>query len=291
MILSNQLYILCLPGNYVLRQERVLTISADEKRWSMEIKIFVAAHKQSDIPADSLYCPIHVGAALHDRSLPYLTDDTGDNISGKNRSFCELTALYWAWKNAEADVIGLCHYRRYFCEEHSRRILTKETAERLLRKTDIILPKKRNYFIETNYSQYVHAHHEQDLVLTRAILAERTVPGAPDYAAAFDRVMRKTAGHRFNMLLMRRDVLDAYCTWLFDVLFTLEARLDTSRYSDYDARVFGFAAERLLDVWIEANGEKYTELPFLFTEKQNWFKKGGAFLKRKFFPKEDGNHE
>ena len=38
-----------------------------------------------------------------------------DSISNKNDSYCELTGMYWALKNLKnVDVIGLCHYRRYF---------------------------------------------------------------------------------------------------------------------------------------------------------------------------------
>lgn len=252
----------------------------------MEIKIIIATHKEYDLPHDPLYLPVHAGSRIHGYSLPYTADNTGDNISGKNASFCELTALYWAWKNVDADYIGLCHYRRYFCGRGRKRILTADEARRAVERSPIILPKKRNYFIETNYSQYIHAHHKEDLDVTRKILAEQSaVDSAPDYAAAFDRVMRRTDGHRFNMLIMRRDVLDEYCTWLFGLLFKLEAELDTSSYSPYDARVYGFVAERMLDVWLEACGKSYTELPYVFTEKQNWLKKGTAFLKRKFFPK------
>ena len=93
--------------------------------------------------------------------------------------------------------------------------------------------------------------------------------------------MQRRVGHRFNMFVMSHEKLHAWCTWLFDVLFELEKRLDISGYDAYNARVFGFVAERLLDVWIETNGYKYRELPYVFTEKQNWLKKGGAFVLRK----------
>ena len=93
--------------------------------------------------------------------------------------------------------------------------------------------------------------------------------------------MKRTIGHRFNMFIMKRDKFDAYCAWLFDILFELEKRLDISQYSVYDARVFGFVAERLLDVWIETNGYDYQELPYVFMEKQNWLVKGTNFVKRK----------
>lgn len=252
----------------------------------MNIQIIVATHKKYQMPSDSLYLPLHVGAALHD-SLPYTGDNTGDNISEKNKTFCEMTGLYWAWKNLEADAIGLCHYRRYFAGKHSgsrrdkwSRILGDAEVRALLNTAPVILPQKRNYYIETGYSQYAHAHHAIDLVVTRAILNERY----PDYVPAFDSTLKRTTGHRFNMFVMRSELLDAYCTWLFDVLFELEKRLDISGYSAYDKRVFGFVAERLLDVWIETNHVPYSELPVLHMESQHWLKKGTSFLKRKFIP-------
>ena len=87
----------------------------------------------------------------------------------------------------------------------------------------------------------------------------------------------------FNMFVMRRDLFDAYCQWLFSVLFELEKRLDVSSFDPYNQRVFGFVGERLLDVWLEKNRILYKEQNVSFMEKQSWLKKGGLFLKRKFF--------
>ena len=292
----------------------------------MKTVIIVATHKEYPMPSDPLYLPVQAGRALH-TPLPYAGDDSGENISARNRTFCELTALYWAWKNlSDADAVGLCHYRRYLAgtgrgrftkaaagksaagaaaahgaepenrpsagnpgfpgaeamgsafRKKAARILTAAEAEALLEQTPVLLPKKRNYMIETGYSQYVHAHHEEDLILTRRILEERY----PACVPAFDRTLARRKGHRFNMFVMRRDLLDRYCGWLFEILFTLEERLDVSAYSDYDRRVFGFVAERLLDVWLETEGIPYRELPVLHLESQHWLKKGPAFLKRKF---------
>ena len=233
------------------------------------------------MPKDPLYLPVQAGQALH-APLPYIGDDTGENISEKNPHYCELTCLYWAWKNLDAEAVGLCHYRRYFAGrpfgEKWTRLLTAQQAEKLLQKAPVILPKKRNYWIETGYSQYVHAHHEEDLIVTRAILEESW----PTYVPAFDRTLGRTRGHRFNMFLMRRDLLNRYCNWLFQVLAELEARLDISSYSAYDKRVFGFVGERLLDVWIETNQISFCECPVLHMESQHWLKKGTAFLRRKF---------
>lgn len=247
----------------------------------LDIKILVAAHKKYWMPDDRMYLPIHVGAEGKE-DIGYTPDNTGDNISAKNTHYCELTGLYWAWKNLDADFIGLAHYRRHFsngkllCGKRER-VMCRDELERKIGDYEILLPKPRNYWIETNYSQYAHAHHAIDLDTTREILAERH----PDYVKAFDASMKRTVGHRFNMFIMKRDKLDAYCAWLFDVLFELEKRLDISGYNSYDARVFGFVSERLLDVWIETNGYPYRELPYVFMESQNWLVKGGNFVKRK----------
>ncbi len=245
------------------------------------IAIMVATHKKYRMPDDKIYIPMHVGAES-EPDFGYMRDDTGDNISSKNANFCELTGLYWMWKNVEADYIGVVQYRRYFAARRGldkwKRIATREDLAKVFAETDVILPRKRNYFIETTYSQYAHAHHAIDLDTTREILVEKY----PDYVQTFDRNMKKTSGHKFNMFIMRKDMADAYCEWLFSILFELEKRLDISTYSEYNSRVFGFVAERLMDVWIDTNEIPYKEMPVVFMENQNWLKKGGEFLKRKF---------
>lgn len=237
----------------------------------MKLKIVIAAHKAFAPPSEPGFVPLQVGAAGKE-PMGFARDDAGENISARNAGYCELTGLYWAWKNlADADAIGLCHYRRYFRARF-------QDMEDLLNRVDCLLPKPRNYFIETNYSQYAHAHHAVDLDIAREIVAARH----PDDLTAFDAVMKSKRGHRFNMLIMKRPLFDRYCAWLFDILFELEKRLDVSTYSPYDRRVFGFVGERLLDVWIRANDIPYAELPVLHTESQHWPRKIFNFLRRKF---------
>jgi len=241
------------------------------------VRIVVAAHKPYRMPADAAYLPLQVGAARHPPIDGFARDDEGENISSRNASWCELTGLYWAWRNLEADAVGLVHYRRHF--RGADGIATGAELDAILKTVDVILPKKRNYFIETTYSQYAHAHHSVDLDTTRTILAER----CPSYLAAFDAVMKSTSGHRFNMFVMKRPLFDAYCKWLFDVLLELERRLDISAYSPNDSRVFGFVAERLLDVWLLGAGVKsVVEMPVLHLESQHWPMKAARFLWRKF---------
>lgn len=251
----------------------------------MDIKIIVAAHKPYWMPDDPVYFPLHVGAA-GEAGIGYQRDDEGENISEKNTHYCELTGLYWAWKHLDADYLGLVHYRRHFSNgklwgDKKSRVIGGAALEKELASYDVLLPHPRHYWIETNYSQYAHAHHAIDLDTTMQILREKY----PDCLKAWDSVMKKTTGHRFNMFVMKKELFDQYCTWLFDILFELEKRLDISTYSSFDSRVFGFVSERLLDVWIETKGIACRNMPYVFLESQNWPIKGGNFIKRKFIAK------
>ena len=252
----------------------------------MNIIIIVATHKKYWMPDDPMYLPVQVGAAGKD-SIGFQRDDEGENISSKNPNYCELTGLYWAWKNLKADYIGLAHYRRHFSNgtrlgNKKERVINSVEIGKKLEETDILLPTPRNYWIETNYSQYAHAHHAIDLDTTREILQDKY----PQYIKAWDSSMKKTTGHRFNMFVMKRALFDQYCEWLFDVLFELENRLDISSYNKNDRRVFGFVSERLLDIWIETNHYAYKDTPYLFMENQNWLIKGSSFIMRKLGKKE-----
>lgn len=235
------------------------------------------------MPEDSVYVPVQVGAALHP-ALGYIPDNTGDNISDKNPNYCELTALYWAWKNLDADYIGLVHYRRYFTrkevhniEKKKEQILDGKEWENILSKYSVVVPDKRNYYIETNRSHYNHAHHTEGLDLAEQIIKEKF----PDYLPAFNTIMNRTWAYMFNMFVMRRNLFNDYMAWMFDILFEIEKRVDITGWDNYESRIYGFVSELLLDVWLEKNKIVYYEQNVSFMEKQNWIKKGGNFIKRK----------
>ena len=243
----------------------------------------------NQMPEDKIYLPLHVGAEGK-KDLGYQKDNTGDNISKKNPFFCELTGLYWAWKNLDADYVGLVHYRRYFTlskkrmkteEEKFKNVLTTKEVNELLKDTNIILPKKRKYYIENLYNHYKHTMHIEPLDITRDIIKEKY----PKYLKEFDRLHKRTSAHMFNMFIMRKDILDKYLEWLFNILFELEKRVDKSKYDQFHARFFGRVSELLLDVWINTNEINYKEVKVIDMQKVNWFKKGTSFLKAKFFGK------
>lgn len=249
--------------------------------------ILLITHKTCVFPQlPPVYHPVQVGFAPMIDPV-FLRDNTGDNIAERNRSYCELTGLYWGWKNLDYETLGLCHYRRLFSSPgfflsrlfalKKKAVLNGAEIEQLLSGHDIILPKKRHYWIETRESQYAHAHHIEDLNLTETVIRER----CPEYLDAWKRMLHTRSGHICNMFIARKEIADAYCAWLFDILFEVEKRLDISGYSEKDQRVFGYLGERLLDVYIDQNRLNYTEVPVFITESQHWIRKGAAFLRRK----------
>ena len=249
----------------------------------MDIKVVVAAHKACAMPGDGLYLPVQAGAAINKPIDGFTPDNSGDNISEKNPGFCELTCLYWAWKNLDADYIGLAHYRRHFSLD-GKRPLTLAQAEKLIESNDIILPKKRKYYIETLYSHYSHTLDAAPLDEAGAVISEKY----PEYLPAFERLKKRTSAHMFNMMIMKKELLSGYCEWLFDVLFELEKRVDTTALDSFNARFYGRVSELLLDVWLETNGLDCKEIGFIYTEKVNRFKKVIGFLSAKFLGKKYG---
>lgn len=250
------------------------------------IKVIIAAHKKYQMPKDKLYLPLQVGAEGKD-SIGYKRDDEGKNISSKNLYFCELTGIYWAWKNLDADYIGLAHYRRHFAFKKTNKkdlfssVLTLKEANEILKETDIIVPNKRRYYIENLYSHYEHTMYVEPLDITREIISKKY----PKYLEEFDKLKKRRSAHMFNMFIMKKDKLDEYCTWLFDILFELEKKVDSKKYDNFHARFYGRVSELLLDVWINTNGYSYKEVKVISMEKVNWWKKGTSFLKAKFLGK------
>lgn len=249
----------------------------------MKIEILVAAHKKFPMPEVEGYLPILVGAKKNYKpDISYQRDDEGKNISAKNPNYNELTAIYWAWKNLKnVDAIGLVHYRRLFFEKkpyNLNNVIGVEKVQKLLQEYDVLLPKKRNYYIETNYSHYIHAHHKEPLDKTREII-KKTYPA---YLKAFDKVMKSKKAHMFSMFIMKSRAFDSYCTFIFGILSKLENEIDISDYSVQEARVFGYISELLMDVWLYTTNESYKEIPWGQIGSKHLVKKAISFVNRKF---------
>lgn len=244
------------------------------------IKIFVATHKKFNFPLKECYAPIQCGAEIN-KNLGYLKDNEGINISSKNPNYCELTVIYYMWKNIKKDnVVGLCHYRRYFYKNifnNKNNILSDTDIDKITNKYDIILPTPC-YFNKSIQKNYCDSHHFEDLLECKNIIKEKY----PEFENSFDLVLKRKWAYCFNMIITRKEIFDDYCNWLFDILFDLEKKIDISKYDDYNKRVFGFLSERLLNVYIEKNKHKFKikELPVYNVDNFN-FKQRLSIIKRK----------
>ncbi len=190
---------------------------------------------------------IQVGAALTEERIAsgILTDDTGDNISVRNRQFCELTALYWIWKNAKEDIVGLVHYRRHF-------ILPPDWLERMMvNGVDVILPVPLH--VAPNLRDNFRKRHDsEDWDYMMAYLKGRDGKEAQEAEDFF----RTNLYSPCNMFIMRREVLDELCGWLFPILFAVAGHSGTKDDS-YGNRYPGFLSERLISFFFEKNRDRY----------------------------------
>lgn len=214
---------------------------------NQNIRIFAMTHKTFTPPPDPMYIPLQVGRACHD-ALGYLGDDTGDTISDLNAYYSELTGVYWLWKNdRETDIIGICHYRRYLIAEDGHLYCHADIAG-LLSRYDMIVTKKLELRMPY-YDGFASTHDEKDLIETERVVAEKY----PDYAPFFHEMVHKKETYFANMMICSKQLYDSYCSWLFDILFEVQRRIDTTGYDNYRKRVYGFLSEFLLTVWIAKN--------------------------------------
>ncbi len=220
----------------------------------MDTRIYVCTHKKFDPPKDDMYRPIHVGRSIS-QDLGYEGDDQGDSISEKNKSFCELTGMYWIWKNVECDIVGIAHYRRYL--ERDGKLLDQEYVERVLNEEgyDVIVPASGMSEYANNQQHFEKTHYKRDYEVTRQVLLEKY----PEYERAFDLFSETNLASLGNMVITRKSLYDEYCSWLFDILFEVEKRTDVSEYIPFQARLYGYLSERLFRIWLFMHRYKVKE--------------------------------
>ena len=179
--------------------------------------IGVVTHKQCNIVSKEPYIPIIVGNNMIDIVGAY-HDNTGINISKKNKNYCELTALYWIWKNciSEFDIIGLCHYRRYFTKnslsKKSKWFLNKKDIDKYMKTNDVIMPVQFNWSISVAEIYYKWGKgKKKDLELTRDAINKLY----PEYVLDFEMVVEGKRASYCNMFIMKSKFVAKYCEWLF----------------------------------------------------------------------------
>ena len=209
---------------------------------------------------DEAYLPLRVGSALGE-DFGYIRDDEGDNISNKNPWYCELTVLYWLWKNTTADYKGLMHYRRIFVQKKSfvlhRALLRMKYKLRQLSSLwssyNSVGVKKQYGCSDTDvfrgYADRLSENMESLLADGTNVIAPH--PGRfymsirrtlcyevggknlelldcivkdkyPDFYLYYQKAMDDTWFYNCNMSIMDNDTFDTYCSMLFDILYRHE---------------------------------------------------------------------
>lgn len=193
--------------------------------------------------------PIQAGRALSDAQLEEIMDSTGDNISAKNANYCELTALYWIWKNrlcknGEAEYYGFFQYRRVL--ELSERDIRRMAEEHV----DVVLP------YPTACEPCIWEHHERyvkdsdwDAMLQALSELQHS------YYERVSEIFNQQYMYNFNIILAKRDVLRKYCEWLFPILERTE-ELSMPRGQDRADRYIGYLGENLLTLYFLYNKER-----------------------------------
>ncbi len=258
-----------------------------------KIKIYVFYYKSGKVlELDSMYQPLMAGNSILKANTDLKGDDTGENISHKNKYYSELTGIYWVWKNTKQSVSGACHYRRYFTAQPEPflykikrllyypaglykkrygliytkntdlfidRIIDQNEIQSLLQKFDAILPqaRKMKYSVETHYKKY---HNISDLNLVESILKEKY----PEFVESFHDVLKGKRLYANNMFVLKDEHFQEFMEWWFDMLFEFEKRINLNTYTGYQQRIMGFLAERLLNVWFRKKQLNCVELPVIY---------------------------
>lgn len=192
------------------------------------------------------FTPIQVGTVLTEERIAESFDNSGENISEKNVNYCELTALYWIWKNRllqnfDIDYYGLFHYRRILDikEEDLYKLLEKDI--------DVILPLPTLHEpdISEHHSRYIK---EEDWNVMLQALEELQ----PDYASNFSKIFSQQYFYNYNIILAKKSVLLDYCEWLFPILERVEALSIPKGWERAD-RYIGYLGENLMTLYFFSN--------------------------------------
>lgn len=228
----------------------------------MRIFIVVAAHRKFDPPKlDDCYHIIKSGS-YYEKIDGYICDDEGENLSVYQPILCELSSLYYAYKNRTYDILGLNHYRRYFLDKKTKRILGNEKIEELLNEYDVILPPKKRYYVVTPTQHFIYGlHHNKKTTPLRKKyvndLKNAIRERFPEYYLDSKRTFSKKSAHLKNMFIMKEPYASEFCNFMFETLLAIKD------YKNYKARALGCMGEFLIDVYIRHKRLKTIELPIV----------------------------
>jgi len=229
-----------------------------------DTNIYVITHKNFNVPTNKIYTTLWVGKQKQcNISCLY---ENGENISELNERINECTGIYWVWKHSLAEIVGVIHYRRYFCGETIDEIITEREVRALLERYDIVVARANKTYPKTN-SEYLRDSIDGSAFLNAYELIENEISDKqPDYIEFFYKMMNGYAFFPCNMFITRREIFNKYCEWLFSIILPAANLFDPLPYDDYSKRAIGFLAERLLTVWLYKHDYKIKEVPVLFRD-------------------------
>ncbi len=225
------------------------------------LTVFVACHKPCEVRSNEMYQPIHVGRKISTckGQMNMIGDDTGDNISEKNRYYSELTAQYWAWKNYhESEYIGFCHYRRYFADY----LTSSKVLDYFKKGADVIVTGP--YFRSNNRWNFLKTFVcSEDLTIMQQVIKRLH----PDYYKTMSKFGNDFIDYPLNMFICKRELFEEYAKWLFSILFECEKYVLLSPYSRA-RRLYGYLSEFLMPVFFIKNGYRMAAVPYFRTDDQ-----------------------
>lgn len=209
------------------------------------VKSAVDKRMNSDIRETSYLKIIQAGAGLTDKILSDLRDNVGDNISEKNSQYCELTAIYWLWKNSLKDYVGVCHYRRHFVAlDEIVKIVNSNNIDVILPDCTILTEK-----VEIEYfNRYIPDVFE----IMMEVLKKYDI----EYYEASIQIYKYNYYYACNMWILKRNVLNDLCTWMFPMLEEIEKKVGEFENSYYN-RYIGFCAEILSSLYFIYNKKRW----------------------------------
>lgn len=237
-----------------------------------DIKLLMCCHNRLET-VPPLCIPIQCGSAINERLKDAMPDDTGDNISSKNKEYCELTAHYFAWKNLSAEHYGFCHYRRFFSlDETIKRpyvvmgapktaIMGDEKHWRsLISSYDMIVPRSEDMGLPVREHYCTSRfHYAEDLALFLELI-KTTVPKLYPFAEEY---LSQRRQYFCNMFIMDKAHFNEYCSMLFPLLSAFDEK-KTLHGSFQADRTDGYLGELFTGIYISfcrANGARIKELP------------------------------
>ncbi len=212
----------------------------------------VANHRDAVLskrpPIRSYEVPIQAGAALTDKRIRDVLDNTGINISVKNRQYCEMTASYWVWKNTDHAWKGIEHYRRHLLVY----------PEQLNDDIDAVLPLPYICYPDELYQFRRFISEDVKDALLRGLKDVH-----PDEYEEYLEILKGPYQYTYNLVCARREVFDDYCSWLFEITEHMENRYGEEVPELIETRAFSYIAEVLTNIYFMS----HKDLRILHAEK------------------------